>query len=112
MVGATLPRSSARGEEAKSPDDTVYLFTSFRDNGEDGLRFLSSEDGYQWTEVPGKFLKPRVGPSQLMRDPSLLRGPDGTYHLVWTTGWKRRSGLRLRPFEGPRPLVASRNSCP
>ena len=22
-----------------------------------------------------------------MRDPCLLQGPDGTFHLVWTTGW-------------------------
>ena len=74
-------------------DDTVYLFTSFRGNGEDGLRFLWSDDGYHWTEVPGTFLKPRVGPSKLMRDPSLLRGPDGTFHLVWTTGWKGDQGF-------------------
>lgn len=26
-----------------------------------------------------------------MRDPSIARGPDGTYHLVWTSGWWDRS---------------------
>jgi alpha-L-fucosidase len=90
-----LPATEALAAERPTPhpDDIVYLFTSFRDNGEDGLRFLWSEDGYKWTEVPGKFLKPRVGPSQLMRDPSLLRGPDGTYHLVWTTGWQGDQGF-------------------
>jgi len=88
MISRPVP-----AEEAKSPNDEVFLFTSFRDNGEDGLQFLWSEDGFQWTEVPGKFLKPRVGPSKLMRDPSLLRGPDGTYHLVWTTGWKGDQGF-------------------
>ena len=86
-------RWSSRQDGSQPANDTVYLFTSFRDNGEDGLRFLSSEDGYHWTEVPGTFLKPRVGPSQLMRDPSLLRGPDGTYHLVWTTGWQGDQGF-------------------
>ena len=85
---------ACKGDTANlASNDTVYLFTSFRGNGEDGLRFLSSEDGYKWTEVPGRFLKPRVGPSQLMRDPSLLRGPDGTYHLVWTTGWRGDQGF-------------------
>jgi hypothetical protein len=79
---ALLPTFALGAEKAKSPDDTVYLFTSFRGNGEDGLRFLWSEDGYKWSEVPGTFLKPRAGDSQLMRDPCLLRGPDGTYHLV------------------------------
>jgi Spy/CpxP family protein refolding chaperone len=28
-----------------------------------------------------------------MRDPSLVRGPDGTYHLVWTTGWHTDQGF-------------------
>lgn len=74
------------------PDD-VYLFTSFRGNGEDGLRFLYSFDGYKWANVPGAFLKPLVGDSKLMRDPSLLRGPDGTFHLVWTTGWQNDQGF-------------------
>ena len=32
-------------------------------------------------------LKPEVGESKLMRDPCLLRGPDGTVHMVWTTAW-------------------------
>jgi predicted GH43/DUF377 family glycosyl hydrolase len=76
---------------AKS-NDPVYLFTSFRGNGEDGLRFLRSNDGYQWEEVPGAFLKPEVG-SKLMRDPSLALGPDGTFHLVWTTGWRNDRGF-------------------
>ena len=76
-----------------SPTNSAYLFTSFRGNGEEGLRFLYSFDGYHWTNVPGTFLKPSVGPSKLMRDPSLLRAPDGTYHLVWTTGWHTDQGF-------------------
>jgi hypothetical protein len=74
------------------PDDVIYLFTSFRDRGEAGLRFLHSGDGYRWHEVPGVFLKPEVG-SRLMRDPSILRGPDGTFHLVWTTAWRGDRGF-------------------
>ncbi len=73
--------------------DSVYLFTSFRGNGEDGLRYAYSFDAYHWTNVPGTFLKPNVGPSRLLRDPSILRGPDGTFHLVWTTGWKKDQGF-------------------
>jgi len=73
--------------------NSVYLFTSFREPARDGLRLLYSLDCYHWTNVPGTFLKPNVGPSQLMRDPSLLRGPDGTFHLVWTTGWHTDRGL-------------------
>ena len=76
-----------------SPLNSAYLFTSFRGNGEEGLRFLFSFDGYHWTNVPGTFLKPGVGPSKLMRDPSLFRASDGTYHLVWTTGWHTDQGF-------------------
>jgi hypothetical protein len=93
VLTALLLAGIARAESAAAPSDTVYLFTSFRGNGEDGLRFLHSKDGYYWENVPGTFLKPRVGPSRLMRDPSLARGPDGTFHLVWTTGWQKDQGF-------------------
>lgn len=71
--------------QAEVTSDTVYLFTSFRGNG-DGLHLAVSDDGYQWRELNGVFLEPTVG-SQLMRDPHLLLGPDGVFRLVWTTGW-------------------------
>ena len=66
----------------------VYLFSYFVGNGEDGLHFLSSGDGLRWSPIGGgrSFLAPQVG-SKLMRDPSIARGPDGMFHLVWTTGW-------------------------
>lgn len=85
----------AAADEIKKNEaqENVYLFTSFRGNGEDGLRFLYSFDGYKWINVPGTFLKPLVGESKLMRDPSLVRGPDGVYHLVWTTGWQKDQGF-------------------
>jgi hypothetical protein len=89
IVMSLSPVFAAESERTNS----VYLFTSFRGNGEDGLRFLYSFDGYHWTNVPGTFLKPSVGPSKLMRDPSLLRGPDGVFHLVWTTGWHTDQGF-------------------
>jgi len=66
----------------------TYLFSYFTNNGEDGLHLLSSADGLQWTALNGgrSYLYPAVG-SRLMRDPSITRGPDGMFHLVWTTGW-------------------------
>jgi hypothetical protein len=75
------------------PNDVIYLFTSFRGDGETGLHFLYSGDGYRWHEMPGVFLKPEVGLHRLMRDPSLVRGPDGVFHLVWTTGWRDDRGF-------------------
>ena len=69
-----------------------YLFTSFREPATDGLHLAYSKDGYKWTDLGGSFLKPEVG-GKLMRDPSILRAPDGTYHLVWTTNWKGDKGF-------------------
>lgn len=69
------------------------MFTSFREPATDGLRFLYSYDGYNWESLEHVFLKPEAGPSKLMRDPSIVQGPDGTYHLVWTTGWRGDQGF-------------------
>ncbi|WP_442890125.1 family 43 glycosylhydrolase [Congregicoccus parvus] len=62
-----------------------FLFSSFRGEG-DGLHLAYSHDGMDWTDLSPVFLTPEVG-SGLMRDPHVLRGPDGLYHMVWTTGW-------------------------
>jgi len=71
----------------------VYMFTSFHEPANEGLRLLYSYDGYQWQDLDRIFLTPQVGPSKIMRDPSIARGPDGTYHLVWTSGWKGDKGF-------------------
>lgn len=34
-------------------NDTVYLFSTFKEPEQDGLRFAYSFDGYHWTNVPG-----------------------------------------------------------
>lgn len=83
LIGVLLAQASA----PPTPRET-YLFSYFTGNGEDGLHFATSDDGLTWTAA-GKgrsFLKPAAG-SGLMRDPSIARGPDGVFHLVWTTGW-------------------------
>lgn len=70
------------------PSATTFLFTYFIGNGEDGLHLATSDDGLIWRAI-GKgrsFLTPTVG-TRLMRDPCLVQGPDGQFHLVWTTGW-------------------------
>lgn len=72
---------------------SVYLFTSFHEPANEGLRFLYSYDGYHWTDLNHNFLKPGVGEAKIMRDPSIVQGPDGVYHLVWTTAWKNDKGI-------------------
>ncbi|MBM3883407.1 MAG: hypothetical protein FJ387_27485 [Verrucomicrobia bacterium] len=75
---------------ASDTSDSVLLFTSFRKNGEDGLHLAWSCDGYEWKALRNEksFLAPKVG-GGLMRDPNLIRGPDGTFHMVWTTAWNK-----------------------
>src|SRR5690606_31170828 len=46
------------------------------------------------------FMPPKVGGGSF-RDPHLLRGPDGTYHLVWTTScvpWAEATCVQDRGF--------------
>lgn len=71
----------------------AYVFAYFEGRGTDGLHLACSYDGLQWTALrhDSSFLSPCVGPDSLMRDPSIAQGPDGTFHLVWTTGWWTRS---------------------
>jgi len=70
---------------AGSPAGAAWVFTSFRGSG-DGLHLAYSEDARHWIDIPGVRLRPTVG-SKLMRDPHITRGPDGLFHMVWTSGW-------------------------
>ena len=98
VVGVNIVFAIAAGfssglfaNETSSPQSTVFLFSYFVGNGEDGLHFAWSEDGYTWQPVAEgrSFLKPQVG-SRLMGDPCNTRGPDGAFQMVWTTGWQDR----------------------
>ena len=71
----------------------VYLFTTFREPATDGLYMASSSDGYHWDDLGGPYLKPEIGAQKVMRDPSVAQGPDGTFHLVWTSSWKGDLGF-------------------
>jgi hypothetical protein len=70
----------------------VYLFSYFTDNGQDGLHLAYSKDGLKWEAInEGKsFVAPTVGNDKLMRDPFILLGKDGLFHMVWTSSWKDR----------------------
>jgi Glycosyl hydrolases family 43 len=68
--------------------DDCYLFSYFRGNGEDGLHLAWSRDGLEWQPLNDD--KPLTSPSvggKLMRDPSIVHGPDGMFHMIWSTGW-------------------------
>ena len=88
--------SAAEPNETTHPQTGWYLFTSFRDNGQDGLHLALSRDGYTWTALNNdkSFLQSTVG-AKIMRDPSIAQGPDGTFHLVWTSGWTSKESKQF-----------------
>lgn len=81
IIFFAVGRLSAQG-------DSVYLFCYFKGNG-DGLHYAYSEDGYQWKALFGDsvVLKPTISKDKLFRDPCIIKGKDGRYHMVWTMSW-------------------------
>ncbi len=77
----------------QAPAAGGYVFAYFTGNGEDGLHLAWSADGYRWEKLNDgrSYLAPEVGTAKLMRDPCVVRGPDGTFHMVWTSGWNENN---------------------
>ncbi len=84
ILMAGLPGACPAGDQDIGP----FVFSYFKGNGEDGLHLAWSEDGLKWEPLAGDkaLTTPRVG-GKLMRDPSIAQGPDGTFHMVWSSGW-------------------------
>ena len=76
-----------------SCNQKAYLFTSFHEPADAGLRMLYSYDGKKWNDLDTVLLKPQVGSQKVMRDPSMVQGPDGVFHLVWTSSWRGDNGF-------------------
>jgi len=73
-------------------EDKVFMFSYFMGNGETGLHLAYSEDGLTWLPLNegNPVLAPTAGRDRLMRDPCIITGGDGRFHMVWTTGWNDR----------------------
>ncbi|WP_207536393.1 glycoside hydrolase family 43 protein [Desertivirga arenae] len=67
----------------------IWAFCYFKGNGVDGLHLAYSEDGLNWKALKkdSSFLRPQVSKDKLMRDPNIVKGKDGLYHMVWTVSW-------------------------
>lgn len=103
----------ALGVHAQQKSQDAYIFTSFNEPSTAGMRYLYSYDGLHWEQVPGIIMAPKIGnekaytdaftgetkmpafapDNRVLRDPSMIQGPDGTYHLVWTTQWMGSMGF-------------------
>jgi hypothetical protein len=71
----------------------AYVFTTFREPATEGLYLASSTDGYHWDDLGGPYLEPHVGKQKVMRDPSVVQDPNGTFHMVWTSSWRGDLGF-------------------
>ncbi|APZ46064.1 beta-galactosidase [Polaribacter reichenbachii] len=76
-------------EKSLLPKKEIYMFSYFKGNGEDGLRLAYSKNGYDFIALNNdkSFLEPKVGKDKLMRDPCIIKGDDGLFHMVWTVSW-------------------------
>jgi beta-xylosidase len=76
---------------AQEPD-SVFIFSYFKNNGRDGLHLAYSYDGLKWTALRNdqSFLRPVLSKDSLMRDPCIIRGANGLFHMVWTVSWNQR----------------------
>lgn len=74
-------------------EEWIFLFSFFVGNGEDGLHLAYSHNGLYWEPIQeGKsFITPTAGEDKLMRDPCIIRGGDGLFHLVWTVSWNEKT---------------------
>lgn len=80
------------GNAISQTNDVVYMFSYFKDNGQDGLHLAYSYDGYSFTALKNdsSFLRPVLSKDKLMRDPCIIRGADDLFHMVWTVSWAER----------------------
>ena len=96
LLGACLCVSflpaAAQTATTSADEGEYYVSSSFHEPADEGLRFIYSRDDLHWDSIPGTWLAPELGDS-IMRDPSIWRGKDGTYHLVWTIAWKGDTGI-------------------
>src|ERR1041384_5771967 len=103
LVSAACTHPPLASPPAAARDSTAFLFSYFTRNGEDGVHLAYSRDGVTWLPLLGgrAEIRPAVTGdgvgwqewntrAALMRDPSILRGPDGVFHLVWTIAWTDR----------------------
>ena len=100
MAGAAKP--------VEEKDLAAYLFVYFKDDTHSPY-FAVSRDGYSFTDV--NQAKPILMGSDLaeqkgIRDPHIMRGPDGAFYMVMTDLhlFGQRAGYRTTQWERPAEL--------
>lgn len=113
MLPALLPAQENSSAASEKP---YYLFAYFTDKNENrnGLHLAWSDDGYKWHSIGPEysFLKCDYGTwyaDKRMRDPFILKGPDGLWHCIWTLNW---DGNAIGYASSPDLIHWSRQSYP
>ncbi len=110
-----LPIPGTAPDRPVATDGMRRLVFAFFRRDEPGLFLATSANGYAWQPVNGD--KPVHTFKGTFRDPSIARGPDGRFQLVWTTGQPRRIGHASSPdllrWTGSRslPLMLDEPGC-
>jgi hypothetical protein len=90
----SLPQQPVPTPPASLSSNSPWLFAGFKGNGEDGVYYAISPDGYNWTIAnQDRPVFHQTEPNELMRDPFLQRGPDDSFHLVWTWSWNSPTSI-------------------
>jgi len=89
------------GEKAR----TAYLLAYFKDETH-GVYFATSADGFTFTDVNGGepiFTGAQLAEQKGVRDPHIMRGPDGAFYMAMTDLhiFAKEAGLRDTQWERP-----------
>jgi hypothetical protein len=101
-----IVKEIASPADAKAPaekDLQAYLFVYFKDETH-SIYFATSIDGYTFTDVNGGnpiFLGKDLAEQKGVRDPHIMRGPDGAFYLAMTDLhiFAQKEGLRATQWE-------------
>lgn len=97
------------GRPAPLDGEHYFAFAFFRDTRDSGMFLALSTDGLRFEQVGTGPVIPAAGIAKGLRDPSICRGPDGTFHLVFTGAGPGQIGYAssddLFSWSTPRPVT-------
>ncbi len=100
-----VPRLVSAHGTATAGDRSAYLMVYFKDDTH-SIYFATSRDGFAFTDVNGgrPILAGRaIADQKGVRDPHIMRGPDGAFYMAMTDLhiFGQREGLRTTEWERP-----------
>lgn len=104
-----IVKAISPGPGAKAPAEqelAAYLLVYFKDETH-SIYFATSTDGYSFTDINGAepiLLGKDISEQKGVRDPHIMRGPDGAFYLSMTDLhiYAQKEGLRDTEWERPR----------